>query len=57
MLYAIQPQALFVAQLMTLNLRNQGCSVVAAALGEAGAARASTRVLVLNEDFNRPESR
>ena len=53
MLYAIQPQALFVAQLMTLNLRNQGCSVVAAALGEAGAARASTRVLVLNEDFNR----
>ena len=50
-LNAVQPQGLLVAQLVCLYLRDQGCSVVAAALGEAGAARqarvysSSTKIL------------
>ena len=52
-LNAVQPQGLLVAQLVCLYLRDQGCSVVAAALGEAGAARAGTSVLILDEDLNR----
>ena len=52
-LNAVQPQSLLVAQLVCLYLRDQGCSVVAAALGEAGAARAGTSVLILDEDLNR----
>ncbi len=52
-LYAIQPQRLLIAEVMRLDLRNQGRCIVAAALGKAGAARAGTRVLILDEDFNR----
>ena len=56
MLYAIQPQGLLIAEIMCLDLRDQGCRVVAAALGEAGTARACTGVLVLNEDLNRVDA-
>ena len=55
-LNAVQPQGLLVAQLVCLYLRDQGCSVVAAALGEAGAARAGTSVLILDEDLNRVDA-
>ena len=55
-LNAVQPQGLLVAQLVCLYLRDQGCSVVAAALGEAGAARAGTGILVLDEDLNRVDA-
>ena len=36
--------------------RLDGSSVVAAALGEAGAARAGTSVLILDEDLNRVDA-
>ena len=52
-LNAVEPQGLLVAELVRLDLRDQGCRVVAAALGEAGAARACTGVLVLDEDLYR----
>ena len=55
-LNAVQPQGLLVAQLVCLHLRDQGSSVVAAALGKAGAARAGTGVLVLNEDLDRVDA-
>ena len=50
---AVQPQGLLIAEIMCLDLRDQGGRVVAAALGEAGTTRACTGVLVLNEDLNR----
>ena len=56
MLYAVQPERLLVAQIMRLDLRNQGRRIVAAALRKAGTARACAGVFVLNENLNRVDA-